>query len=674
MCIILVLFKVFIQCMRIFRSTSDIPNFNNAVITIGAFDGVHFGHRKILERVKSLAKEIDGESVVITFEPHPWKILFPNENDFPMLQTLEEKLKVLSSLNIDNVVVLPFSVEFSQMHPREYIENLIVKYFKPKYVVIGYDHRFGLNRSGDIYFLKQYEKTHGFKVIEISKQEIDDKIISSTTIRNALLEGDVQSANSLLQNNYLITGQVVKGDGIGKTLGYPTANLKVNGKDKLIPADGVYAVLVNILDEQYEGMLYIGSRPTLKGSTRNIEVNIFNFNQDIYGYEISVELLEFLRGDMKFENLEELKTQIKKDKEKTLQYFEERKGQNPIKNIDCTVAILNYNGLDFLESYLPSISDSSVNQFDIVVIDNGSTDDSVEFVKEWYPEIKILELSRNYGFAGGYTKALKSIQTKYTALVNSDVRVEPGWLDILVDKLESNKDIGAVQPAIISMEDEEYYEYAGAAGGFLDPLYYAFCRGRIFDTIEEVNEKYHDEIPVSWVSGAAMVVRTKLFNKLGGFDDTYFAHFEEIDLSIRMQRAGYSLMCLPESRVYHLGGGTLDYMSIQKLYLNFRNSLKTIIKNTSGFKLIFLLPLRLILDGVAGIKMLLEEQGFEKLKAVVKAHFSTYYHFFSILKRGRKEKVLINENRVNYPGKVLTKPYSIVWKYYILSKKKFSDL
>ncbi|HRX29606.1 MAG TPA: bifunctional riboflavin kinase/FAD synthetase, partial [Saprospiraceae bacterium] len=411
--------------MRIFRSTSDIPNFNNAVITIGAFDGVHFGHRKILERVKSLAKEIDGESVVITFEPHPRKILFPNENDFPMLQTLEEKLKVLSSLNIDNVVVLPFSVEFSQMHPREYIENLIVRYFKPKYVVIGYDHRFGLNRSGDIYFLKQYEKTHGFKVIEISKQEIEDKIISSTTIRNALLEGDVQSANSLLQNNYLITGQVVKGDGIGKTLGYPTANLKVNGKDKLIPADGVYAVLVNILDEQYEGMLYIGSRPTLKGSTRNIEVNIFNFNQDIYGYEISVELLEFLRGDMKFENLEELKTQIKKDKEKTLQYFEERKGQNPIKNIDCTVAILNYNGLDFLESYLPSISDSSVNQFDIVVIDNGSTDDSVEFVKEWYPEIKILELSRNYGFAGGYTKALKSIQTKYTALVNSDVRVEP---------------------------------------------------------------------------------------------------------------------------------------------------------------------------------------------------------------------------------------------------------
>jgi hypothetical protein len=661
--------------MRIFRNTIDLPKFKNAVVTIGSFDGIHLGHRKILNRINTLAHEINGESVVLTFNPHPRKVLFPKEKDLSLLQTLDEKLEMMRSLGIDNTVVIPFTVEFSQMHPREYIEKFLIKNFTPKYIVIGYDHRFGLNRSGDIYFLKQYEEQYGYKVIEISPQEIEENVVSSTNIRRALNEGDVELANSFLKSNYIISGTVIHGDKIGKQLGFPTANIKLNDINKLVPKEGVYCVRVFEAEKYYGGMLYIGSRPTLNGEAKVIEVNIFDFEQDIYGDNLIVELISYVRGDIKFSNLDELKQQLALDKDASLKELERSYVGETNKDLNCTIAILNYNGVDYLESNLPSITHSSANNFETLIIDNNSNDESIELVKDWYPEINIIEFTDNYGFAKGYAKALKKVDTKYTVILNSDVQVEEGWLDPLIEALEKDKELAAVQPKIKSLEDKNSFEYAGAAGGFLDKLAYPFCRGRVFDEIETDEHQYDDEINVSWVSGAAMVIRTKLFNKLGGFDESYFAHFEEIDLSIRLQRAGYQLKVIPTSVVYHLGGGTMTYQSNYKLYLNFRNSLITIIKNFSLAKLVWMVPARLVLDGVAGAKFLVEgDKGFLKTWNIVKAHVYVYLHIFQILKRRRFETRSINENRINYPGKILMKNYSIVWKHFVKKISRYRDL
>ncbi|MEY3320524.1 MAG: hypothetical protein RLZZ417_107, partial [Bacteroidota bacterium] len=300
--------------MRIHRDINNLPAFKQAVITIGSFDGVHLGHKKLVNKVIRLAKSTGGESVLITFDPHPRQVVFPAD-PFQLLSTLEEKIILLEKLEIDHLVIVPFTVSFAQLSADEYIEMFLVKLFKPRYIVIGYDHRFGLSRQGDIHFLKWHGSKFGYEVIEIEKQEIDDISISSTKIRKALLQGDVKQANLLSQDYFLLTGKVIHGDKVGKKIGFPTANLQISDKHKLIPADGIYAVWINIDQIIYEGMLYIGKRPSIDARlSLRIEVNIFDFDQEIYDKEISISLVEYLRSDQQLQSLEKLSEIISDDK------------------------------------------------------------------------------------------------------------------------------------------------------------------------------------------------------------------------------------------------------------------------------------------------------------------------------------------------------------------------
>jgi len=308
--------------MKIFRSLEQLPRFRNPVLTIGSFDGVHAGHQKILESVQELARAQGGESVVISFHPHPRLVVYPQARDLHLLSTTEEKILLLERYGVDNVVIVPFTVEFSRLTPDEYIVQFLVGKFHPRCVVIGYDHRFGLNRQGDINFLRWYGKELGFEVVEIPKQEVDAIAISSTKIREALLRGDVEQALRMLNHPYLLIGRVVPGNGIGKTLGFPTANLQVSDPHKLIPAEGIYAVRAHFEGQPYQGMLYIGRRPTLNQHPEKvIEVHLFDFDQNIYGEELQVEFLHFLRRDASFANLEQLAAQLARDREAALGFF-----------------------------------------------------------------------------------------------------------------------------------------------------------------------------------------------------------------------------------------------------------------------------------------------------------------------------------------------------------------
>lgn len=303
--------------MRVFRHIDELPAFQNAVLTIGTFDGVHIGHKKILSRIKEIAKEENGESILITFDPHP-RIVLSNDDSVRLLTTLNEKTELLRANGIDNLVVAKFSRSFSEMTPEEYITDFLYKRFQPNVVVIGYDHKFGKNRAGDINFMKDKGAELGFRVEEIPKQEVDEMAVSSTKIRNALQEGNIDQANSLLGHAYTVEGTVVRGDGIGRQLGYPTANLQVDDPYKLIPADGVYAVRVNHKATIYNGMLSIGVRPTFNGQMRTIEVNIFNFEQDIYGQKIKLSFVEKIRPEIEFANADELIKKMDEDKQSAL--------------------------------------------------------------------------------------------------------------------------------------------------------------------------------------------------------------------------------------------------------------------------------------------------------------------------------------------------------------------
>lgn len=660
--------------MKVHRNIKDLPVFRNAVITIGSFDGVHSGHQKILSRVKALADEIDGESVVITFYPHPRKIVDPGDQELNVLNTLDEKLIHLQSIGVHHVVVVPFTFEFSRLSPREYIENFIIGGFHPQYIVIGYDHKFGLNRAGDLHLFKEYEKNGTFNVVEIPKQEIDDIAVSSTKIRKALLSGNIDEANLFLNHPYVLSGRVVHGDKLGTKLGFPTANLFISEKEKLIPVEGVYAVQTEIEGQFFDGMMYIGKRPTINEQPGiNIEINIFDFNQNIYDKTIRIHIQRFLRSDIRFDNLETLKDQLRVDEKNAILALEEIKMfERP--NPKITIAILNYNGSELLESYLPMMEFSAKKyEFEILLIDNKSDDLSVDFVKEWYPEIRIAELSKNYGFAEGYNKGLNDLPTEYVAIINSDVLVTENWLDPIIDAFENDKNLGAAQPLILSLEDKSKFEYAGAAGGYIDMFGYPFCRGRIFTTLESNNNQYSEDADIFWASGAAMVCRTKVFRALGGFDRGFFAHQEEIDLCWRMKQAGYKIRCIGESKVYHLGGGTLDYNNPKKDFLNFRNNLYLLTKNINLINLIWLIPSKLLLDGIACLKFLLEGKPMS-MAAVIKAHFSFFIHLPLVFERRNKEQNMIYRNKINRPD--LTGMYygSIVWKYFVEGVRKFSDL
>lgn len=307
--------------MKTYHHFSEFKKLDNAVATIGTFDGVHFGHQKIIKRLCELAKSTGGESVILTFFPHPRMIIDPENQDLKLINTVAEKIEILAELGVDHLIITPFTRDFSNLSPAEYIKNILVDTIGIKQLIVGYDHRFGKDRKGGMQELEMFSKQFDYQIEEIAKQDVDDVAVSSTKIRKALLNGEVALAASYLGYHFSLHGRVIKGDKIGRTIGFPTANIFLEETYKLIPSDGIYAVTVDMGSESYKGMAYIGQRPTINGMTRNIEVNIFDFNKEIYGQYITMTFLEFLRHDVKFTGLEALKIQLQKDKEDTLSYF-----------------------------------------------------------------------------------------------------------------------------------------------------------------------------------------------------------------------------------------------------------------------------------------------------------------------------------------------------------------
>ena len=304
--------------MNIHFQLEQLPLFINPVLTIGAFDGVHSGHLSIFDELKQVAEHIQGETVVITFHPHPRRIL--NNADAPALLTsLSERIERFEHLGIHHLVVVPFDPAFAEMSATDYINKFLIDLFHPKVIIIGNDHRFGKDRSGDLSMLKDFGVSGGFTVKEIPEKLLNESRVSSTNIRHALLNGDIKLANQLLTYNYQLIGTVVVGDRLGRTLGFPTANLSMLDSDKLIPASGVYAVHVLLQKggqkREYKGMMNIGYRPTVNGKERRIEVHIFKFDEDIYNEILVVSLVAHTRKELKFAGLEALKTQLHKDKE-----------------------------------------------------------------------------------------------------------------------------------------------------------------------------------------------------------------------------------------------------------------------------------------------------------------------------------------------------------------------
>lgn len=332
--------------MQVHRSINNLPRFKNSVVTIGTFDGVHLGHQQIIKQLKEEAEKINGETIIITFHPHPRSVI-KMATPVYLLTTLEEKISLLASFGIDHLIVVPFDKNFSEQTPEEYVVNFLFEKCKPHTLIIGYDHRFGKNRAGDYHLLERFGKELGFSVKEIPEQLINDITVSSTRIREALLAGEIETANSYLGYNYFFEGMVVDGNKLGRTLGYPTANIIIHDEDKLVPANGIYVaeaeinvpstgngqqLTVETIDtglqravhsaQLLQGMMSIGVRPTINGKDRTIEMNIFNFSEDIYGRTMKVFVCKYLRSEEKFNTLEELVKQIDIDKQNSLQYFE----------------------------------------------------------------------------------------------------------------------------------------------------------------------------------------------------------------------------------------------------------------------------------------------------------------------------------------------------------------
>ena len=299
--------------MKIYKGLDEFKKLDFAVVTSGTFDGVHIGHQKILQRLDEITRKNGGESVLLTYWPHPRLLLYPDQELY-LLTSIEEKSELLSQKNIDHLVVIPFTREFSNLTSEEFIKDIIVDKIGTKKLVIGYDHKFGKNRSGSFEELKKDSPIYGFEVEEIPKQMIENNAVSSTKIRKALFEGRVEIANDYLGRPFCFHGTVIEGDKIGRTLDFPTANIEVGFNHKLIPAEGIYAVKVKIEQAYYKGMLNIGFRPTFGGTQKRVEVNIFNFDQNIYGKEILIEFYHKIRSEIKFENLKALKSQLQSDK------------------------------------------------------------------------------------------------------------------------------------------------------------------------------------------------------------------------------------------------------------------------------------------------------------------------------------------------------------------------
>ncbi len=329
------------------------------------------------------------------------------------------------------------------------------------------------------------------------------------------------------------------------------------------------------------------------------------------------------------------------------------------------VVILNWNGKHFLEKYLSDVIASTYQNKKIIVADNASTDDSINFLKQHFPTVEIILNKTNEGFAKGYNTALKKISADYFVLLNSDVEVTPGWIEPIVKLMEKDKTIGACQPKLLDEKNKKYFEYAGACGGWIDTFGYPFARGRVLEEMEEDLGQYNKAIPCFWASGAAMFVRAALFNSLGGFEEYFFAHQEEIDLCWRMQRAGYKIYVEPASVVYHVGGGTLPKGNTKKTYLNFRNNLIMIYKNSSASSLFLKMPIRFGLDALAAYRGLFAGEGGYFI-AIAKAHL----HFAKWVLFQKKKPGQFETKNLKLNG---TYNGSILWQYYFRNKKTFSE-
>lgn len=330
--------------------------------------------------------------------------------------------------------------------------------------------------------------------------------------------------------------------------------------------------------------------------------------------------------------------------------------------LKIAVVILNWNGVKLLERFLPSVLEFS-NNHKIYVADNASTDTSIAFIKENYPTVQIIQNTINGGYAKGYNDALQHINADVFCLLNSDVEVTANWLTPIANYFTNDAETAIIQPKILDLKKKTHFEYAGAAGGYIDSLGYPFCRGRIFDTLEKDKGQYNDTIPIFWASGACLFIRKSTFTTLGGFDEDYFAHQEEIDLCWRAQNIGMKIMYVGASTVYHLGGSTLNEMNPKKTFLNFRNSLYSIVKNIPFNKAIFIVMARLLLDGIAGLRFM-SQMRFSHCLAIIKAHFSFYWNLPKMLKK----KQVKNKTKKYYQIK------SIVWAYFVDGSKEFNNL
>lgn len=329
------------------------------------------------------------------------------------------------------------------------------------------------------------------------------------------------------------------------------------------------------------------------------------------------------------------------------------------------VVILNYNGKKFLEEFLPNvIANTNAEMADVIVADNASTDGSKEFMREHFPAIRLIDNGSNGGFATGYNLALRQIEAEYFVLLNSDIEVTPGWIEPVVELMDAHPEIAACQPKILSYCERNKFEYAGAAGGFIDRYGYPFCRGRVFQTLEEDRGQYDDVCEVFWATGACLFVRADLYLKHGGLDDSFFAHMEEIDFCWRMKNLGYKIFCCPQSTVYHIGGGTLPKSSSRKTYLNFRNNLSLLYKNLPQSRVFWVISYRIVLDWVAAFKFLCGG-GLKDFWAVARAHADFYRRMHSI----RQMRKTLHNHEV---GQMYQR--NIVFENYLRGRKTFSSL
>lgn len=335
---------------------------------------------------------------------------------------------------------------------------------------------------------------------------------------------------------------------------------------------------------------------------------------------------------------------------------------------DTAVVILSYNGRKWHELFLPGIVADASLGYEVIVVDNASTDDTHQYLVENFPTVKTLQIAVNKGFAHGYYEALKQIQAKYYVLLSADFEVTPGWFTPLLTAMGRYQGLAACQPKIRYWKERDYFEYAGAAGGFMDKFGYLFCRGRLFNDLEKDNGQYNDDIEIFWASGGCLMVRADLYHMVGGLDPDFYAHMEEVDLCWRLKNAGYKIGYIAQSTVYHVGGSVISYGSPQKLYYNFRNSLILLLKNEKTSRLLWLMPFRLILDGIAGFKLFISGR-FKETATIMKAHFNFYGNLGKWLSRRKAaQKLITHRNEAGICNR------SVVWDYFVLGKKVFSKL